>query len=175
MEIVLLVTGTVSDEVPGPRRPGKRFVFSDDLVLERIDNRIPGNGLPQEPQDRRAGTHSGSVTVLRIAAADDKYLPGGGELFEYEGTYALTSCTPRKAVRDHWRDRRLRHRSWPEHADRQSQPPQARDRGVRTGIAARRRVLTYPLGRLALAMRRSGLRARARGCCDARCTKARAA
>ena len=96
MEIVLLVTGTVSDEVPGPRRPGKRFVFSDDLVLERVDNRIPGNGLTQEPQDRRAGTHSGSVTVLRIAAADDKYLPGGGELFEYEGTYALTSCTPGK-------------------------------------------------------------------------------
>lgn len=93
MEIVLLVTGTVTNDVPGPPKPGKQFLFSDDLVLERVDNRTPGNGLPQQPQDRRAGTHSGSVTVLRIAAPNDKYLPGGGELFEYEGTYALNAVT----------------------------------------------------------------------------------
>jgi hypothetical protein len=57
MEIEVKVTATTEVEVevtvtpvdgrfPGPPgAPRYRFVFSDDLVLERIDNKRPGNGL----------------------------------------------------------------------------------------------------------------------------------
>jgi hypothetical protein len=102
MEIVVSVKATpVQDVYPGPAGPGKRFIFSDDLVLERIDNKTPGSGLPPLEQDRRAGTHSGVVTTLRIAAANDAYLPGGGELFQYEATYRLNAvpANPPHALR----------------------------------------------------------------------------
>jgi hypothetical protein len=51
-EVAVDVTVTpVDGRFPGPAgAPRYRFVFSDDLVLERIDNKKPGNGLPQFPQ-----------------------------------------------------------------------------------------------------------------------------
>jgi hypothetical protein len=99
VKIELLVTGTPVDvKDPGPPRPGRTFWFSDNLVLRRVDPQVtgaqvlePGNGLPQNPQDRHAGTHSGSITVLRVAPATDEYVLGGGELFAYEGTYVLSA------------------------------------------------------------------------------------
>jgi hypothetical protein len=77
---------------PPPNGPavGDRAIFSNDLQLERYNNRTPGNGpndLPQDPAQRRAGTHSGSVTILRIAAANDRFFPPGSFLMEYDATY----------------------------------------------------------------------------------------
>jgi hypothetical protein len=80
---------------PGPPgAPRYRFVFSDDLVLERIDNKKPGTGLPGSPQNRLAGTHSGFGTTLRVADANDKFFPEGSMLFQYEGTYMFDAVTP---------------------------------------------------------------------------------
>ena len=99
MEIEVKVTATTEVEVdvtvtpvdgrfPGPPdAPRYQFVFSDDLVLERIDNMRPGNGLPQSPLKRLAGTHSGFATTLRVADSDDKFFPEGSMLFQYEGTF----------------------------------------------------------------------------------------
>ena len=87
MEIELKVTATTEVEVdvsvtpvdgrfPGPPdAPRYRFVFSDDLVLQRIDSKEPGNGLPESPQNRLAGTHSGFATTLRVADANDQFFP----------------------------------------------------------------------------------------------------
>ena len=98
MEIELKVTATTEVEVdvsvtpvdgrfPGPPdAPRYRFVFSDDLVLQRIDSKEPGNGLPESPQNRLAGTHSGFATTLRVADANDQFFPEGSMLFQYEGT-----------------------------------------------------------------------------------------
>jgi hypothetical protein len=43
--------------------PGKRFIFSEYLRLERYDDSTPGSGLPENEDDRLAGTQSGSLTV----------------------------------------------------------------------------------------------------------------
>ncbi len=99
MEIEVRITATTEVSVHTPvmpvegRRPDPpgaprhRFIFSDDLVLERIDNQVPRNGLPPSPDDRLAGTHSGFATTLRVAAADDTYFPEGSMLLQYEGTF----------------------------------------------------------------------------------------
>ena len=102
MEIEVKVTATTEVEVdvsvtpvegrfPGPpEAPRYRFVFSDDLVLERIDNKKPGTGLPASPQNRLAGTHSGFATTLRVADANDKFFPEGSMLFQYEARSCST-------------------------------------------------------------------------------------
>ena len=106
MELEVKVTATTEVEVdvtvtpvdgrfPGPLgAPRYRFVFSDDLVLERIDNKKPGNGLPQSPENRLAGTHSGFATTLRVADANDRFFPEGSMLFQYEGTFLFDAVTP---------------------------------------------------------------------------------
>jgi hypothetical protein len=106
IEIEVKVTATTEVEVdvtvtpvdgrsPGPPgAPRYRFIFSDDLVLERIDNKKPGNGLPESPQNRLAGTHSGFATTLRVADANDKFFPEGSMLFQYEGTFMFDAVTP---------------------------------------------------------------------------------
>jgi hypothetical protein len=96
MEVEVDVTVTPIDgRFPGPAgAPRYRFVFSDDLVLERIDNEKPGNGLPQSPQNRLAGTHSGFATTLRVADANDKFFPEDSMLFQYEGTFWFDAVIP---------------------------------------------------------------------------------
>ena len=89
-----VTTAPVEGRLPGPAGPRHRFIFSDDLVLERIDNKRPGNGLPQSPQDRLAGTHSGFATTLRVADGNDKFFPEGSMLFQYEGTFMFDAVTP---------------------------------------------------------------------------------
>jgi hypothetical protein len=88
-EVMVDMTVTpMEGRLPDPPGASRyRFVFSDDLALERIDDKEPGNGLPQSPQDRLAGTHSGFGTTLRVADANDKFLPEGSMLFQYEGTF----------------------------------------------------------------------------------------
>ena len=81
-------------EPPPPPEVGKRGFFSNDLRLDRYDNRTPGNGrndLPKDPARRLAGTHSGSVTLLRIAGASDRFYPAGSLVLEYEGTYRFNA------------------------------------------------------------------------------------
>jgi hypothetical protein len=96
MEVAVDVTVTpVDGRFPGPPdAPRYRFLFSDDLILERIDNNKPGNGLPQPVQNRLAGTHSGFATTLRVADANDKFFPEGSMLFQYEGTFMFDAVTP---------------------------------------------------------------------------------
>jgi hypothetical protein len=105
VEIEVLVTATTEVQVdvsvtpiegrdPGPPdAPRYRFVFSDDLVLQRVDDKIPGPDLPESPQQRLAGTHSGFVTTLRVAAANDQFFPEGSMLFQYEGTYLFDAVS----------------------------------------------------------------------------------
>jgi hypothetical protein len=97
MKIEILVNKFATfdaDFFSNPPAVGDRAIFSNDLRLDRYNNRTPGNGpndLPQNPAQRRAGTHSGSVTLLRIAAANDAFYPAGSLLLEYEGTYRFNA------------------------------------------------------------------------------------
>ena len=77
---------------------GEQALFDNDLVLERYEQKTPGNGLPQSQQQRFAGTHSGTVTLLRIAAANDRFYPQGGLLIQYVATYKFNTLpnTPLK-------------------------------------------------------------------------------
>jgi hypothetical protein len=92
MQIRVRVFATaVFRELPGPGGPGKRFAFSDDLLLLQYDNLTPGNGLPQSELQRRAGSHSGFVTTLRVAAAGDNFYQPGSYLLQYEGIYRFNT------------------------------------------------------------------------------------
>jgi hypothetical protein len=92
MEIRFRVVDTFSDRLnPGPPGPGHRFVFSDALLLVRIDNKTPGNGLPQNEQRRRAGTHSGFTTTVVVAGPRASFFPSGSMLVLYEATYRPTA------------------------------------------------------------------------------------
>ena len=106
MEIEVKVTATtevavdinitpVEGRFPGPPgAPRYRFVFSDDLVLERIDNRKPGTGLPESP--------AGSACRHAFGIRDDpprgrrerQFFPEGSMLFQYEGTFMFDAVTP---------------------------------------------------------------------------------
>ena len=76
---------------PGPPGPGQRFIFTKNLVLEGLDNNTPGNGLPQDPQNRLAGSYSGVVTTLRVAIAGDLLYQSGSYLFQYEAVYRFNT------------------------------------------------------------------------------------
>lgn len=91
IQIVVFVTEDIGHEVPGPIEPGKRYVFTNNLRLDRYDDSTPGSGLPQDPNDRMAGTHSGVVTIVRIAAAGDPFFPVPSVLFQYEATYKFNT------------------------------------------------------------------------------------
>ena len=89
--------GFTQQHFPGPA-VGDRVVFDNDLVLERYKNQTPGHGLPQLEQARLAGTHSGTVTLLRIAGASDRFYPPTSFLIQYVGTYKFNTVanTPLK-------------------------------------------------------------------------------
>ena len=90
-QILVRVTEDFGHEVPGPIQPGKRFVFTNYLALERYDDSTPGNGLAVDPNDRRAGVHSGVVTIVRVAQVADTFFPVPGLLFQYEATYKFNT------------------------------------------------------------------------------------
>jgi hypothetical protein len=91
IQILLFVTKDKGHEVPGPIEPGKRFVFTNDLRLDRYDDSTPGNGLPSNADDRRAGTHSGVETIVRVAESGDLFFPVPSLLFQYEATYKFNA------------------------------------------------------------------------------------
>ena len=78
-------------EVPGPIEMGKRFFFTEDLFLEEYDDSTPGNGLPVNPNDRLAGTHSGEVTLVRVTQPGDRFFPEPSLLLQYEATYKFNT------------------------------------------------------------------------------------
>jgi hypothetical protein len=91
IQILLRVTKDVGTDTDDPPGPGHRFVFTNDLALERYDDSTPGNGLPVDPLQRRAGTHSGVVTLVRVADATDHFFPDGSELWAYDATYKFNT------------------------------------------------------------------------------------
>lgn len=80
MKIVVGVRDSVDDFYPGPFGPGKRFIFSERLVLESINDNT--NGVPQGEDARRAGTHAGIVTTLT---------ENGTYQLQYEATFRLSA------------------------------------------------------------------------------------
>jgi hypothetical protein len=91
IQILVRVIESFDVDLPDPPGPGHRFLFSNDLALERYDDSTPGSGLPQNESDRLAGTHSGFVTLLRVAGAGDRFFPEGSELWEYDATYKFNT------------------------------------------------------------------------------------
>jgi len=91
IQILVRVKESFGTDVPDPPGQGHRFIFSDDLVLERYDDSTPGIGLPLDPDERRAGTQSGFQTLVRVAATGDLFFPAGSELWHYEGTHSFNA------------------------------------------------------------------------------------
>jgi hypothetical protein len=91
IQILVKVIEHFDVELPDPPGPGHRFLFSNDLALERYDDSTPGSGLPQDEDQRLAGTHSGFVTLLRVAGANDRFFPDGSDLWQYDATYKFNT------------------------------------------------------------------------------------
>jgi hypothetical protein len=75
-----VVAEFVKGSKPGP---GHRTVFSEDFGLEEYDSVAYNKPL--------AGSHSGFVTTLRIAKANDRLYQKGSYLFQYEGVYRFNA------------------------------------------------------------------------------------
>jgi hypothetical protein len=73
----------VAEFYPGPGGPGKRFMFSEDFLLEKYDGALQNNQL--------AGSHSGIATTLRVAKANDRLYPEDSYLLQYEGIYRFNT------------------------------------------------------------------------------------
>jgi hypothetical protein len=79
-----------------PTTPGAYFSFTEDVVLKQYNRKKPGRGLPKE-EDRYAGIHSGTVTLLRIAGPGDRfYKPHNPRTFvvQYMATYNFQWSRP---------------------------------------------------------------------------------
>jgi hypothetical protein len=81
-----------------PTKPGKYFSFTEDVVLEQYDGKRPGRGLPKKVEDRYAGIHSGTVTLLRIAGTGDRFYKPRTLVVQYVATYKFNDLrgTPLK-------------------------------------------------------------------------------
>ncbi len=86
MQIVVNVLPGVFTAYPGPNGQGKRFIFTEDLVLVSID----GNA---QPANTPGGTHSGVVTVVRELTANDDYFPNDEQLGQYQAAYLFDTTT----------------------------------------------------------------------------------
>ena len=84
MQIVFTSQVVYNDFVPGPHKPGKVFVFSDNLSWQSIDG-TPVTGL--------AGTHSGTHAILRITKPNDGALAQDIVVWQYEATFVLNAVT----------------------------------------------------------------------------------
>jgi hypothetical protein len=70
-------------------------------VLKQYNRKRPGRGLPKKEEDRYAGIHSGTVSLLRIAGPGDRfYKPHDPRTFvvQYVATYKFNDLrrTPLK-------------------------------------------------------------------------------
>jgi hypothetical protein len=82
VKIVFTSQAVFNDFVPGPHKPGKVFVFSDNLSWQSIDGTAVA-GL--------AGTHSGTHTILRITKPNDGALAQDIVVWQYEATFVLNA------------------------------------------------------------------------------------
>jgi hypothetical protein len=84
---------SVIDSIPRSPLPsypaalGYRYIFSEDVVLKRYKRKRPGHGLPKKQEDRLAGIHSGTVTLLRITGPGDRFYKPGILVWQYVATY----------------------------------------------------------------------------------------
>jgi hypothetical protein len=63
-----------------------RMSYSSGTTTTRQEN-----GLPTNAQQRRAGSYSGLVTTLRVAAANDLFYQAGSYLFQYEAIFKFNT------------------------------------------------------------------------------------
>jgi len=84
MQIVLTAQVVFNEWLPGPDKPGRVFVFSDNLGWQSIDaTTVAGS----------AGTHSGTRRFLRSADDNDGLLVKDVHVVEYEATFVLNAVT----------------------------------------------------------------------------------
>jgi hypothetical protein len=90
----------VPPETSWPLNPplGHQVHFSEDVVLKQYNRKRPGRGLPKKVEDRYAGVHSGTVTLLRIAAPEDRFYDPHTFVVQYVATYKFNDLrrTPLK-------------------------------------------------------------------------------
>jgi hypothetical protein len=86
MKIELTATVVINEWLKSPDKgPGEVMVFSDNLSWKKID----GNDVAGP-----AGTHSGTLRLLRLAKAGDGVFPVDTVVLEYEATFALNAVAP---------------------------------------------------------------------------------
>jgi hypothetical protein len=86
IELSVVQPSPVEDLYPGFGNPGSViYVFTNDLVFKSIDG--------VQPNEPKAGTHSGTITFFREAKKGDRSLAQGLRLLEYEATFALNGVT----------------------------------------------------------------------------------
>jgi hypothetical protein len=87
---------------PPPNFPpdplGYRFHFTEDVVLKRYRRKRPGHGLPTKDEDRLAGIHSGTLTLVRITGPADRFYKPDIFVWQYVATYKFNDLpkTPLK-------------------------------------------------------------------------------
>ena len=69
----------------------KRFVRKCLVLLPPASGLSSASGLPQNQNQRLAGTQSGVLTIVRIAAANDRFFPTDSRLAQFEGTYKFNT------------------------------------------------------------------------------------
>ena len=87
MQIVFTSQVVYNDFVPGPHKPGKVFVFSDNLSWQSIDS------IDVATVTGLAGTHSGTHTILRRSKPNDVALAQDIVVWQYEATFVLNAVT----------------------------------------------------------------------------------
>ncbi len=84
MQIVVTAQVVFNEWLPGPSKPGRVFLFSDNLVWQSIDaTTVAGS----------AGTHSGTRRLLRTADDHDGVLVKDAHVVEHEATFVLNAVT----------------------------------------------------------------------------------
>jgi hypothetical protein len=90
IQILVRVIQTFFTELPGPIAQGKRFVFSDNLVLERYDDSTPGSGLPQN--QNQGSRHAIRIRDRRPSRCGKRSLLSGQQpAVQLEGTYKFNA------------------------------------------------------------------------------------
>jgi hypothetical protein len=83
---------------PIPPPEGDYFSFTEDVVLKQYKGKKPGHGLPKKEEDRYAGIHLGTMTLLRHTGPGDRFYKPGIFVYQYVATYKFNNLpkTPLK-------------------------------------------------------------------------------
>ena len=74
---------------------GRQETFTDDLVLKQYNRKKPKHGLPNKEEDRLAGIHSGTLTLLRKAQPGDRLYQPNTFIVQYVATYKFNDLPKR--------------------------------------------------------------------------------